>query len=265
MDARVTVVIPVYNAEKWLPRCLDAVCGQHYRQMEILLVNDGSTDASADILRRYAARDERITMIEQKNGGPAAARNTALARATGEYVMFTDADDRLLPGTVEALVEAMEGCDLAIARYNLWMQTKSAVKGLQSKEVLLERRDFLMELMPNPGSFYYSALWNKMYRRDMIERYHLRFLPRLAWGEDFDFNMRYYSHVRAVRCIPHVAYDYHWSTKGQTWRTLFELPRNIAIKRHLYYVFRGIYAKEGLYQQYRRIINRYIFNVTLFD
>lgn len=265
MDARVTVVIPVYNAENWLDRCLDAVCSQSYRQLEILLVNDGSTDQSADILKTYGEKDSRITVIDQPNGGPAAARNTALKQATGEYVLFTDADDRLLPGAIEALVKAIDGCDMAIARYNLWIQNKMAEKGLQNVEVLLERRPFLMELMQNPGSFYYSALWNKLYRRDTIERYHLRFLPRLAWGEDFDFNMRYYSHVESVRCIPSVVYDYHWSTRGQTWRTLYELPRNIAIKRHLYYVFRGIYVKEGLYHQYRRIVNRYIFNVTLFD
>ena len=265
MNKRVTVIIPVYNAEKWLPRCLNAVCSQSYQDLEIILVDDGSTDQSVDIVNAYKEKDRRVRVIRRKNGGPAVARNSALDVATGEYVLFTDADDRLLPGAIETMVNAIDGCDMVIAHYNLWIQNKTAVKGLQTQDVLLDRNRFLMDLMQQPGSFYYSALWNKLYRRDRIEQYRLRFLPQLKWGEDFDFNMRYYKNVQSVRCIPYVVYDYHWSTKGQTWRTLFELPHNITIKRHLYHVFRNIYKDEGLYHQNRRIINRYIFNVTLFD
>lgn len=265
MSGLVSVIIPVYNAEKWLARCLDAVLKQSYAHLEIWLVNDGSGDGSLALCRAYAAKDARVHIIDQPNGGPGAARNAALSRASGEYVLFVDADDTLLPGAVEALVRGMEGADLAIARYNLWIQNKMAEKGLQSGEARWERQGFLMELLKNPGSFYYSALWNKLYRRGMIERHGLRFEQALTWGEDFDFNMRYYRFVQAVRCIPAVVYDYHWSTGGQTWRTLFELPRNLRIKRHLYRVFRAIYQEEGLYARNRAAIHKYIFNVTLFD
>ncbi len=265
MAKTVSVIIPVYNAEKYIGRCLDCVCGQSYPNMEIILVNDGSTDNSHAVCAHRAKDDPRIRIIDKKNGGPGDARNAALDVATGEYIQFVDADDILLPNATEKLVQAMAKHDMVIAHYNLCIQNSRVNKGLIKENTTMERTAFLHALMRYPGSFFYSALWNKLYSRALIQQHGLRFNNHLAWGEDFEFNMKHYAKVQSVRFIPDVIYDYFWTTSGQTWRTLFKLPRNIGIKRHLYKTFRQIYIDEGMYRKNRFTIDRYIFNVTLFD
>ena len=94
MSASVSVIIPIYNAEKWLRECLDSVCSQSLREIEIVCVNDGSPDHSLDILKEYAARDERIVIIDKRNEGVGAARNDGIRAATGQYVAFMDPDDK---------------------------------------------------------------------------------------------------------------------------------------------------------------------------
>lgn len=265
MSTTVSVIIPVYNAEKYIDRCLNCVCSQSYRDLEIILVNDGSTDTSHAICVKHAKNDARIKIIDKKNGGPGDARNAALAVASGEYIQFVDADDILLHDATEKLVHAMDTNDMVIAHYNLCIQNNKVDKGLIKEDAAMEREAFLAALVRYPGSFFYSALWNKLYSRALIEKYNLRFHQRLAWGEDFEFNMKYYDKLQRVRFIPNVVYNYFWTTSGQTWRTLFKLPRNIRIKKHLYQTFRQIYIDEGIYRKNKFLVDRYIFNVTLFD
>ena len=105
---KVSVIIPVYNAEATLVKCLDSVCGQTYNNLEILLINDGSKDNSLEICELYAQRDSRIVLHTQKNAGPSAARNKGLDLATGEYIAFTDSDDYVEPDMIERLVAAAQ-------------------------------------------------------------------------------------------------------------------------------------------------------------
>ncbi len=115
----ITVVIPVYNIEDFLPECLDSVIGQSYTNLEILVVNDGSTDGSLKICREYASRDKRITVISQENGGLSAARNTGIAAATGKYITFVDSDDYLHPDMLNLLYTRLkqEAADMASCQF----------------------------------------------------------------------------------------------------------------------------------------------------
>ena len=103
MQELITVIVPVYNTEKYLERCLDSIVGQTYRDLEILLIDDGSTDSSGEICRQYAEADDRITVLVKENGGQASARNLGLDRMQGEYVLFVDSDDYVSPDFVEEL------------------------------------------------------------------------------------------------------------------------------------------------------------------
>lgn len=111
----VSVIVPVYNVENYLTRCLDSILGQTYQNLEIILVDDGSTDRSGEICRRYAAMDPRIQLIVQENRGPSAARNTGLDRMTGEYVTFVDSDDYLSIYFIEILLIKLLECNVEIA------------------------------------------------------------------------------------------------------------------------------------------------------
>lgn len=120
----ISVIIPVYNMEKYLRRCLDSVLAQDYTNLEILVVDDGSTDGSWAICQEYARKDARITVIHQENGGLSAARNTGLDRATGAYIAFVDSDDYILPNMYSAMLACKnrEDADIPVA---LWQYEKA--------------------------------------------------------------------------------------------------------------------------------------------
>lgn len=119
-----SVILPIYNTEPWLRRCLDSICNQTLRDIEIICVNDGSTDHSADILEEYAARDPRIRVIHQENGGLSAARNTGLAACRTELITTVDSDDYIEPDTYAELLPHMTE-DIDLICYGVVVETPS--------------------------------------------------------------------------------------------------------------------------------------------
>ena len=113
----ISIVVPVYNVEKYLPKCLDSLIGQTYQDIEIICVNDGSTDGSLEILEQYATKDPRIIVISQENQGPSETRNKGVDIAKGEWMMFVDSDDWLELSCCEQIMSQSETCDLAIFSY----------------------------------------------------------------------------------------------------------------------------------------------------
>jgi glycosyltransferase involved in cell wall biosynthesis len=260
----VSIVIPVYNAAKELPACLDSVLSQSYSNLQVILVNDGSRDNSLDICRQYVKKDSRILLLNQKNAGPGAARNAALKVVTGEYIQFVDSDDLLPEWAVEALVQAMQGNDLVIAHFQIGLPNGTLLeRGLLEGSLRCDRQAFLKLLIKLPGSYYYSALWNKLYSRQLIECNHLRFEESFIWGEDCLFNMQYYALVDHVQYIPDVVYRYYRKVTGLSWGSVFNLHKGIRIKAHIYRALRALYVQNGLFPVYRWHVRRYIFNVTM--
>lgn len=162
--AKVSIIIPVYNVEKYLARCLDSVCSQTERDIEIICVNDGSTDSSAAILDDYASEDSRIRILSQPNGGQSVARNTGLDAATGDWVMFVDSDDFIPPYAVEGFlkVAAESGASVVVS-------SDYAVDGLPDARTELKWRVCKPALDNLVGRRkIQSSVWNKFYRRDTI-------------------------------------------------------------------------------------------------
>lgn len=263
----VSVIIPVYNAGRYLDTCLDSLVSQNYTQIEIILINDGSRDNSLDLCRERAKQDKRIVVIDQQNAGPGAARNAGLAIAKGEYILFSDSDDWVIPGAVQKMVEAMDGGqDVAIALFELCTDGKRAsVRGLIREDLFLNRQEFLERLSHWPGAYYYSALWNKLYRYEIIKQNHIRFHADMIWGEDCLFNMEYDCYVQKVRCVNAAVYRYNRKISGLSWNSLFQLHKGIRIKHSIYRALKKIYIQEGQYKKYYWRIQRYILNITLMD
>ena len=130
--AEISVIIPVYNAEKYIAGCLDALCAQTFGDIEVLCVDDGSTDGSGSILAEYAGKDPRIRVFPQANSGPAAARNLGLKNAGGRYVMFCDADDSYRPDCCERMLRAMteKRPDVAVCRCRAFPKAASMMTTL---------------------------------------------------------------------------------------------------------------------------------------
>ncbi|MCQ2370489.1 MAG: glycosyltransferase [Akkermansia sp.] len=204
----ITVIIPVYNAAQYLRPCLDSLCAQTLREIEIICVNDGSTDASAAILRECAARDARVVVLEQENAGQGAARNRGLEHARGEYVAVVDSDDFVSPNFLEALYRAAaaHGADVACtADVRLCMpdgSERSKWMGFSPHTGLLTQQERESAVLAS------GVACNKLYRRAFLQEQGLRYFARKAIGED---NMLvFFSMMLAnkVACVPDATYYY---------------------------------------------------------
>lgn len=262
----ISVIMPVYNAEKTLAQSAASVLSQTYPQIELILVDDGSKDQSLRICREIEQSDPRVRVIAQKNAGPAIARNAALEILRGEFVMFADSDDRLVPDACRVMIDAMGEHDLVIAHYYFDVAAMQLDRGLLKGSRSLSEPEFLEELVKRPGSFYFSALWNKMYRSSLIRQLRLQFDPFLSWGEDFAFNMQYDQAVcHGVALVDKPVYHYVKNPGSTSFRTLIHIVHSCRIKARLYRHFKSLYVKKGLYTQHRFRIWCYIWNVTLAD
>lgn len=268
-NAAVSVIVPVYNAEKTLPACLESILGQSFEDMEVLAVDDGSTDGSLRVLRDFAARDPRVRVFSQRNSGVAAARNLAIDNASGDYLQFVDSDDRLPADATERMVEAIRSreCDLVIAPYTEVIGLIRQKRGFLDRDMLLSQRQFLGRMAEHPNSFFYAVMWNKLYRRDVIAKNAIRCDGRLPWGEDFAFNTEYYRWCCRVAVLADPVYDYVRNPGGlalSTSRKVMIHPcYGIRVKIWLYRYYVRLFRQVGLYEEYRHILPQYLFKVTL--
>lgn len=215
MEPYVSIIVPVYNAEGYLERCINSVLAQEYKNFELILVDDGSEDESPAICDRYAAQDERVRVIHKENSGVSDSRNRALDVAKGDYLQFLDADDWLTPEATKLFVQSAEksGCDMVIADFYRVAGENLAHKGDIEKEGILSREEFANFMMENPADFYYGVLWNKFFRRELVERQKLRMDPAISWCEDFIFNLEYIRHCKTIYALQVPVY-YYVKTKG---------------------------------------------------
>mgnify|MGYP003290115034 CR=1 FL=1 len=209
MEKLISIIVPVYNAERTLHRCVTSLVEQSYPNIEILLVNDGSKDASLEMCRGYEQQDSRIRVIDKPNGGVSSARNAGLDVARGEYIMFCDSDDWVSPLWCEHMVrnhipQNLTVCEIA------WGGPDAEAKDQQlSEEIIVERNRFLQ------FSFVMCPPWNKLFERNAIQKSDLRFSGDLRLGEDLIFVMEYLCNVQGqVRILPQRLYYYDTSTEG---------------------------------------------------
>lgn len=202
-----TVIVPVYNVERFLPRCLESICNQTYRNLEIICVDDGSVDNSGAILDEYAARDPRIKVIHQKNAGVSAARNAGLDAAAGEFVTFVDSDDWLEPDAYEMVLAVLSAeVDMVCSC--------GVVDGDVSDEVKAEMQEYCRLKYSGKQSASAGILatdvyvWNKVFRKSLLEKYSIRFPVGIACGEDAAFYFSYAAVARDAYYLPEKLYHY---------------------------------------------------------
>ena len=224
-DPLISVIVPVFNVEKYLPRCLQAIAEQTYRNLEIILVDDGSTDNSGQICEEYAAKDTRARVIHQANMGLWAARNTGHDAAQGDYLFFPDADDYFHRDLIRLLLLAIndgKGYDLAICRINKTSngnEDVSSPKSVCLKEVDRDDlfRNMFREKTDDPFSIF---MWNKLFRRRLIEGFRTNPYAR---SQDKDYMMRLYLHLDRAALIESRLYFWRQRKDSLThsWSNLF--------------------------------------------
>ena len=206
MEPKVSVIIPVYNTQALLPRCLESVTAQTLREIEIVCVDDGSTDSSLALLKDWAQRDDRIVVISQANGRQGKARNTALNVARGEYVGMVDSDDYVPADYFEKLYSAACRHNADIAVCGILKEKLPANKNVISfdAEQVVSAPTEKLALCKCPPDFY---VYNKLYRRSMLEKLSLRFAENVQY-EDVEFVMRAVCESGAMVTVPGVSYRY---------------------------------------------------------
>lgn len=207
MKETISIIVPVYNAERTLRRCVQSLTGQTYGNIEILLVNDGSRDGSLALCREFEKEDSRIRVIDKPNGGVSSARNAGLDAARGEFVMFCDSDDWVSPAFCETMLRNAAAQDLTVC--SIAGNGPGDEPQTEAPAKLVRSGDFLKY----PAVM--SAPWNKLYHTEVINKHGLRFSEQLRLGEDFVFVLEYLGCLKGqVRLLEQKLYYYDLSTEG---------------------------------------------------
>lgn len=210
----ISVVVPVYKVENSVGKCIESILGQTYKNVQLVLVDDGSPDKSGAICDAYAQQDDRVVVVHTPNGGVSSARNQGLDRAEGEYIAFVDSDDHVAPTFLQDAFGQMtqHSADLFIS--GLLMQTYEGDKLLSTEEIKGQDRTYTIKQLFDAFNVDYSFLlicgpWCKLFRGDIIRQYHLRFDTSMNLGEDMVFNFDYYRHIATVRFSSQTHYRYY--------------------------------------------------------
>lgn len=242
MNPTVSIIVPVYNAQDNLARCIESILKQDFTDFELLLMDDGSRDESGRICDEYARQDERVRVTHKPNTGVSDTRNQAISMASGEYLQFVDSDDWITQDATGLMVKTAQKnqCEMVISDFYRVVGERLAHKGDIQEDGVLTRKEFAAYMMEDPADFYYGVLWNKLYRRDIIEEHHLCMDKDISWCEDFIFNMeyiRYTSHIYAL----HVPVYYYVKTKGSLATQGTSISKTLKMKRMVFKCYNEFY------------------------
>lgn len=225
----VSVIVPIYNVEKELNRCVDSLLNQTYPYLEIILVDDGSPDQCGRICDDYARRDERVRVIHKKNAGLGMARNSGLEVASGEFILFVDSDDFVSNTHVEVLLNAIteENADMAITGYirNFTDGRRIARQATQNRKVFQKDQILQEVLLPILGAKVDASsdvertmsVWTNIYRKTLIDEHHLRFVSEREYvSEDLFFNIHYIMSANVIAVLPECSYFYSENVNSLT-------------------------------------------------
>lgn len=241
----ISVIVPVYNTEKYLDRCIQSILAQTYTDFELLLVDDGSTDSSGAICDKYAEQDSRVRVFHKENGGVSSARNMGLDNVRGEYVGFVDADDYVLPEFLSNFISIYNGEDVLIQGIipdysisNEYIIKKASID--YSGNI----QDWLIGLN---GCEMFGALWNKLFKRSIIESNKLRLNETFKFLEDEEFFLRYLTLSKTVRSTSISGYVY----LVPNWEK-YNGAENLSVKNSMYKsvarIFEGANSVTDFYQ-----------------
>ena len=204
-EPNISIIVPIYNAEKYLSQCLDSILLQTYTDFELLLIDDGSTDDSGKVCDKYAKTDRRIKAFHKKNAGVSSARNFGIDRARGKYVSFIDADDWIKPEFLGTFIKYIdEDVDLYIQGYI----DRDKVLRLPSYSVLRGKEEICEGIYKLEEQAILGLIWNKLYRLDLIREHAIRFDEHISIGEDMIFILSYIWHSKSIITIPVAYYSY---------------------------------------------------------
>ena len=283
----VSIILPVYNAQNHLARCVGSICAQTYRNIEIIILNDGSKDQSLPVCEEFRQKDSRILLVDKANSGVSDTRNLGLKLASGKYVEFVDSDDYLDPDFTERLVAAAEEneADFVIAPYKMVIPAgaskpeqvldkiqdelgvMSVARPPEVREYgflpagVYDKDTFALRLMDKPASYFYSVLWNKLYRRDILTGNDIQFVSEMRWAEDLVFNLRYIQYAERFVAIDKPGY-YYVQNPQSICHTQINAATIVQNKLQVFRYYKDLYARLGIYEEVRPQLYKFLVDIA---
>jgi len=218
MDSKISIIVPVYNTEKYVGETIELLANQTYRNIEIILVDNNSKDSSLEICRNYAQKDKRITVLSELTPGPSAARNKGLDAATGDFICFCDSDDLPDKTMYGTLLDSINSNRSDVAMCEIYSEHRDWIIGFPyEKDMLLDRAGIVGDLIPkmignDKDYILEDAIWGSVvrciYKREIIEEHHLRFPVNIRFAEDLVFTMSYLKYANTVFICKKILYQY---------------------------------------------------------
>lgn len=205
----VSIIVPVYNSQKCIERCIFSIVEQSYNNIEIIIIDDGSTDKTAKMCDQFASHDNRIIVKHISNAGVSNARNEGIKIAKGKYIQFVDSDDVVEKDMTKLLVNKIQcdNSDVVICGYNQYIGNRLLKIGVV--DGTYSYKDFLTEMMRWMTEPIIGAPWNKLYKRDIIVDNSLLFDTTTNYAEDYLFNINYFGFVKSISVIKRTLYSYY--------------------------------------------------------
>ena len=283
----VSIILPVYNAQNHLARCVGSICAQTYQNIEIIILNDGSKDQSLPVCEEFRQKDPRILLVDKANSGVSDTRNLGLKLASGKYVEFVDSDDYLDPDFTERLVAAAEEneADFVIAPYKMVIPAgaskpeqvldkiqdelgvMSVARPPEVREYgflpagVYDKDTFALRLMDKPASYFYSVLWNKLYRRDILNGNDIQFVSEMRWAEDLVFNLRYIQYAERFVAIDKPGY-YYVQNPQSICHTQINAATIVQNKLQVFRYYKDLYTRLGIYEEVRPQLYKFLVDIA---
>lgn len=283
----VSIILPVYNAQSHLARCLSSICAQTYQNLEIIVLNDGSKDQSLPVCEEFRKKDSRIILVDKANSGVSDTRNLGLKLATGEYIQFVDSDDYIDPDYTGHLVAAAEEhhADLVIAPYKMVIPA-----GASKPEQVLEKLEdelgvmtvarppevreygflpagvydkdhFALRLMDKPASYFYSVLWNKLYRRILLTGNDICFTSEVRWAGRPCLQHAVYP-VRGSVCRHRHAGVLLCAEPSEHRHTQINPATIVQNKLQMFRYYKDLYTRLGMYEEVRPQLYKFLVDIA---
>lgn len=207
---KLSIIIPAYNVEGFLPRCLDSIFSQDYADFEVLCVDDGSTDGTSRLLNRYAVEHPELRVLTQSNQGMSTARNYGLREAKGEYVLFVDSDDWLCKGSLAKLATYLGGEDVVCFNAKKYLEKTDEYKdnNLFSIDGVIKGWDYFNKVRLVPSEIHFVCIWQRAYRREFLEENNLSFVEGIRRAEDDLFTTMVMYYTQTLKVIDDYVYVY---------------------------------------------------------
>ncbi len=228
----ISVIVPVYNAQIYVAKCLESILTQDWEDIEVIVVDDGSTDASVSIIKEFVEKDYRVRLVTQSNGGRSRARNTGIENAGGEYILFVDADDELNPGAIRRLAQAIreEQADAAVGSIEMVYEAHQEMRESDAWYYTIRQKGTMIVDDALVDDFHCSAC-AVLFRQSIIKNNALRFPDGLCY-EDACWHWMYFTCCQKIAFVPQPVYRY-WRHPQSIMAATFELKEGVAIQ-HLY-------------------------------